>query len=262
MTRKRTSETVRSGTASLEIFKEGSGPAIVVIPSYGRDSGEDFDVFSKTVAEAGFLVLRPQPRGIGASTGLREDVSAADQSDDIAAVIDGLCGARAIVLGHAYGHFIARLLATRHPSRVRGVVLAASQTKHVPPLVAIAPFLAANRSIPEDERLAVLQGAFFAPGHDARRWLEGWYPETLAMQRASAHGVDPAEYWAGGSAPLLEIIPESDPFKPHASWLELRAEFPDRVSSSIISGASHALFPEQPGQVAEVVIRWSKRLAA
>ena len=60
----------------------------------------------------------------------------------------------------------------------------------------------------------------------------------------------------------MEIIPESDPFKPHASWLELREEFGERVSRCIISDASHALFPEQPDQVADVVIRWRRRLSA
>lgn len=260
MTQKRNSELVKSGNLTIEVFKEGSGPAIVVIPSYGRDGGEDFDRFSKLVADGGFLVLRPQPRGIGASTSSLDGVSALDQADDISAVIDTLAGGQAIVLGHAYGHFIARILATRYPSRVRGAVLAASQAKHPQPLVSIAPFLAANSMLPEEERLSVLQGAFFAPGHGARSWLDGWYPKTLAMQRASLHRVSVADYWAGGKAPLLELIPESDPFRPYASWRELREEFPDRVTTYIISNAGHALFPEQPDQVAETVVRWCKRL--
>ena len=260
MTQKRNSELIKSGNVSIEVFKDGSGPAIVVLPSYGRDGAEDFDRFSKAMAEAGFLVLRPQPRGIGASTSLLDGVSALDQADDISAVIDALADGQAVVLGHAYGHLIARIVATRCPSRVRGVVLAASQAKHPQPLLAVAPFLAANSMLPEEERLSVLQGAFFASGHDARSWLDGWYPKTLAMQRASLRHVNVADYWAGGKAPLLELIPESDPFRPYATWRELRKEFPDRVTTAIISDASHALFPEQPDQAAEVVIRWCKGL--
>jgi hypothetical protein len=49
MTQKRNSELVKSGNLTIEVFKEGSGPAIVVIPSYGRDGGEDFDRLSTTV---------------------------------------------------------------------------------------------------------------------------------------------------------------------------------------------------------------------
>jgi pimeloyl-ACP methyl ester carboxylesterase len=110
-------------------------------------------------------------------------------------------GRASIVLGHAYGHFIARILATKYPSRVRGVVLAASHTKQPSPLMAIAPFLAANLTLPEEERSAVLQGAFFASGHDARPWREGWYPKTLAMQRARVHGLN-----AGPQPPLQQRL--------------------------------------------------------
>jgi pimeloyl-ACP methyl ester carboxylesterase len=147
------------------------------------DGGDDFDPFSKLLPDAGFLVLRPQPRGIGASTGLVGGVSAFDQADDIAAVIDHMAGGKAIVIGHAYGHLIAKIVATDHPSRVRRVVLAASQAKHAPLIFAVAPFLAANPALLEAERLAVLEGAFFAQAHDARPWLQRWYPATLAIRR-------------------------------------------------------------------------------
>lgn len=256
----RDSELLELGNVTLEVLKEGTGPAVVVIPSYGRDGAEDFDRFSSLLAESGFLVLRPQPRGIGDSTGLDDRVTALVQADDIAKVIENLGGGKAVVLGHAFGHFIARVVATVHPDRVAGVVLAASQTKHVPPLMGVAPFLAANSALPEDERLAVLQGAFFAPGHDAHTWLKGWYPKTLAMQRASVHEINADQYWGGGTAPLLELIPEFDAFKPYPSWRELRDEFPDRVTTSIVSNAGHALFPEQPQQVADRVIAWCKQL--
>jgi pimeloyl-ACP methyl ester carboxylesterase len=256
----RISEFVTADRVTIEVYREGSGPVLVILPSYGRDSGEDYDAFSRTMADAGFLVLRPRPRGIGGSTGLTEGVSALDQANDIAAVIKQMAGGQAIVLGHAYGHFIARILASTQPSLVSGLVLAASQSKNVAPMMAAAPFLASNPDIPEEERLAVLQGAFFAPHHDARPWLDGWHPKTLAMQRASVHGMSPSKYWAGGSGPVLELIAECDPFRPYGTWRELRDEFPGRVEAAIIADAGHALFPEQPDQAADAVIRWRKSL--
>ena len=57
-TQKRIIEIVQSGSIHIEVFSDGSAPAIVVIPSYGRDSG---DRFTKAVADAAFLVLRPKP---------------------------------------------------------------------------------------------------------------------------------------------------------------------------------------------------------
>jgi hypothetical protein len=45
------------------------GLDVVVLPFYGRDGGDDFDPFSTALAEAGYRVLRPQPRGIARSAG-------------------------------------------------------------------------------------------------------------------------------------------------------------------------------------------------
>jgi pimeloyl-ACP methyl ester carboxylesterase len=63
------SEMVSNGDALIETYVEGRGPALVLLPSYGRDGGKDFDAFSGLVARAGFRVLRPQPRGVGRSSG-------------------------------------------------------------------------------------------------------------------------------------------------------------------------------------------------
>ena len=65
----RHSEMVCAGPVSIETYVDGDGPAVVVIPSYGRDGGEDFESFTAAVVAAGYRVLRPQPRGVGRSAG-------------------------------------------------------------------------------------------------------------------------------------------------------------------------------------------------
>ena len=105
----------------------------------------------------------------------------------------------------------------------------------------------------------MLRSAFFAPGHDARRWLSGWYPATLRMQHAAAQAVPLAIYWACGDAPMLEIFGALDPFKPPAFWHELRDQFGDRVTSVVIDNASHALFPEQPDRIAQALLPFLAR---
>ena len=59
---------------------------------------------------------------------------------------------------------------------------------------------------------------------------------------------------------MLEIIPDADPFKPRECWEELRNQFGNRVSTEIVTDASHALFPEQPDRIADLVIAWCQRL--
>ena len=54
---------------AITTFVEGAGPPIVMLPSTGRDGGEDFDAVAADIARQGFTVLRPQPRGALGSWG-------------------------------------------------------------------------------------------------------------------------------------------------------------------------------------------------
>ncbi len=254
------SEFVQRSGVNLEVYVQGRGPALIVLPSYGRDGGSDFDRFASRVSTAGFLVLRPQPRGIAGSVGVMDGVTVHDLADDVAMVIRELRVGKAIVLGHAFGNGVARILAVDHPSLVLGVILAAAQCSAVPPDIAKTPHQACDLAAPEETRLDALRRGFFAPTHDPRVWLEGWYPQTMQMQVNSAASVRAAEYWGAGAAPVLEIIPEYDPFKPKSHWQELRRQLGDRVTAEIVPDASHALFPEQPEKVADVVIGWCQHL--
>jgi hypothetical protein len=57
-----------------------------------------------------------------------------------------------------------------------------------------APFRAGDPALPEEERLAALRVAFFAPGPDPCSWLTGWHPTTLRMQHAAVSGIDVHRY--------------------------------------------------------------------
>jgi pimeloyl-ACP methyl ester carboxylesterase len=118
------------------------------------------------------------------------------------------------VLGNAFGNIVARTVAANHPDKVCAVILAAASGRSVPPEMTSAPMRAGDVALPDQERLAALRPAFFAPGHDASIRLTGWYPQTPEMQVASiaAGGVNPMRYWAAGTAPVFEIIAALDPF--------------------------------------------------
>jgi pimeloyl-ACP methyl ester carboxylesterase len=258
----RSSEIVTAGEATIETYVDGSGPDVVLLPSYGRDGGDDFDPLTAALAGAGYRVLRPQPRGIARSAGPMTGVTLGEQADDVARVLDQLGRGPAVILGHAYGNFIARVLATSHPGKVAAVILAAASGHTVAPEVNAAPLRAGDPGLPEDERLAALRLAFFAPGHDPSAWLAGWYPRTLAIQHASVTtaGTAVKRYWAAGTAPVLEIIAALDPFHQRNEWPDLRSELGSRVTTTVIEDASHALFPEQPAAVAHAVTGYLKTL--
>ena len=64
----RSRELLRYDHVMIDVIVEGQGPAIVLLPSLARDS-DDYDEVAEGLAAAGFRVLRPQPRGIGRSSG-------------------------------------------------------------------------------------------------------------------------------------------------------------------------------------------------
>src|SRR5262245_61997687 len=95
-------ETVDAGTAQLALLVCGRGPAVLLLPSLGRDAG-DFRVLMDALAETGFRALALNPRGVGASRGPLEGITLHDLARDAAAVIEARTDGKAHVVGHAFG---------------------------------------------------------------------------------------------------------------------------------------------------------------
>src|SRR3954468_14515042 len=128
----RRAEFVRYADVQVEVVAEGDGPAVVLLPSLARDS-DDYDQVAEGLAAAGFHVLRPKPRGIGRSTGPMTNITLHDLARDIAEVVKKMGNGRAVIVGHAYGNWVARMTAADHPKLVRGVVIAAAAAKQYAP---------------------------------------------------------------------------------------------------------------------------------
>jgi pimeloyl-ACP methyl ester carboxylesterase len=258
-------EIVTYDEVRLEVIAQGSGPLVVMLPSRGRGA-EDFDVIAGGLAEAGFRVLRPQPRGAGSSRGPMNGLSLHDFARDTAAVIQHQGGGPAIIVGHAFGNWVARMTAVDYPQLVRGVVIVAAAAKAYPAGFAGAKELSqavsksADPVLPDSERLKYLQLAFFAPGNDARGWLKGWHQQVDEAQSAAGRATKQSEWWPGGTVPLLDLQGELDPFRPRAMMNDIREEFGERVTIVVIPNASHALIPERPAAVLEAILQWIGRL--
>ena len=87
MAGERKRDIIPAGDARIDVITEGSGgPLLVMLPSSSRDS-EDFDDVAAMLAAAGLRVLRPQPRGMGRSTGPLAGLTLHDYARDVAVVI-------------------------------------------------------------------------------------------------------------------------------------------------------------------------------
>ena len=254
---RRDGEIVRGDGVEIESYVDGAGPVFVILPSYGRDGGDDFDDISARLVAAGWKVVRPQPRGVAGSKGPMKGLTLHDLANDVATCIRALSDGPVVMLGHAFGNVLARVVTTDHPELVTAGVGAAAAAAKVAPDIGQLPFVAGDPSKSTADRLASLRKGFFAPNHDASRWLDGWYPDTLATERDATKVTGTKESWACGDVPLLQLIAEYDPFIPKPYWNEMRDQFGDRVTATVIKDASHALFPEQPEAVAEAVLPWA-----
>lgn len=252
---------VSQGDARIEVLAQGAGPLVVLIPSLGRGA-EDFADLARRLAAAGYRALRPQPRGIGASRGPMKGITLHDFARDVAAVVEKNGGAPAVIAGHAFGNFVARTTAADFPKLVKAVILlGATHVWPVPADVRASISNSHDMSLPEEERIRCMKHAFFAPGNDPRVWLDGWHEEVMHAERAATEATPREEWWLAGRAPLLDVQPQQDIMTPPESRNRYRDELgADRVTTTLIANAGHALLPEQPEAVAQVVVDYLKQL--
>jgi pimeloyl-ACP methyl ester carboxylesterase len=75
------------------------------------------------------------------------------------------------------------------------------------------------------------------------------------MQQQAALKNSPSEKWsAGGQAPIYIIQAAQDVLAPPANAEALQALQPARVEIAILENAGHAMLPEQPDMIAQLVI--------
>lgn len=256
-----TRSVVAHGDARIEVLAQGAGPLVVLIPSLGRGA-EDFEDLARRLAAAGYRALRPQPRGIGGSTGPMHGITLHDFARDVAAVVEKNGGGPAVIAGHAFGNFVARTTAADFPELVKAVMLlAATHVWPLPPDVRASINGSHDMSLPEAERIRCMKHAFFAPGNDPRVWLGGWHEDVMHAERAATEATPREEWWHAGEAPVLDVLPESDVCTPPESRDRYVEELgPARVVATLIPKAGHALLPEQPEAVARAVLNYLRWL--
>ncbi len=228
---------------------------VVMLPSLGRGS-TDFDALATRVAVQGYRVLLPEPRGIGGSSGPLGGKTLHDFAGDVAAVIRELSSGPVVLIGHAYGNRVARTVATDHPHLVQELVLIAAGGL-VPIREEIVAAMRGSMApgLSRQERLSHLSTAFFAPGNDPSVWLDGWWPEVALAQSAAVRATNVEDWWEAGGKALTVLQASDDAIAARENADDLARRLGDRVRIVDISGAGHAMLPEQPEQIAVAVLR-------
>ena len=236
--------------------KVPSRQTLCLLASTGRGPS-DFNDLASLLAKGGHRVVLPWTRGMGESTGPLEDIDFHDFAADAAAVLAAETGPfGAVIVGHAFGCWIARTCAQDRPDLVDGIILLAAGGGTWAPELSHAIEVAIDDTTPREQRLSALQRAFFAPGHDPSDWLDGWSQKVFRAQRAARARTDRASWWASGTAPMLDVVGLQDPFRPEDGIDFYVKEFGPRCDLVTVDGASHALPDEKPREVAAIMLPW------
>ena len=246
--------TARNGDTTIEYQIDGKGPVILMIPSLGRGAS-DFDDLSSRLVAAGYTTIRPQPRGMAASAGKMKDITLNDLAADAMAAVPADSGP-IVVIGHAFGQRVARILAAQYPDRVKSVIMVAAGGKAAMlPGAREALFAVFDSSLPSEKHMEAVRFAFFATGNDPLVWRDGWNAAVAQMQNAATQASAVDDWWgAGGRASLLVIQGLQDVVAPPENGRKIKDEFGDRVKLYNIDGAGHALLPEKPNEIAALIL--------
>lgn len=232
------------------------GHPIVMLASLGRP-GSDFDEVALALAELGYRIVLPEPRGIGGSSGPMEELTLHDLAEDVAYIITGMPHAPVTLLGHAFGNRLARTTAADYPALVtRIILLACGGLIEMPAEARKALIGCFDPDQAPETHLECVRNGFFAEGNDPSVWREGWYPEVMLMQSGAVSRTPVEDWWAAGGQPMLVVQATEDRIALPANAHDLKKRFPDRVTLGELPHAGHAMLPEQPEKIVEIISQY------
>jgi pimeloyl-ACP methyl ester carboxylesterase len=117
------------GGYSLHAYCTGPGTPSVLLEAGAGSFSLAWRPVQRALVNAGIAVCSYDRAGLGWSDASPKAQGVADEADALAAALGRLDVARElIVVGHSYGGFVAPMLASRHRSRVSGLVLVEPNT--------------------------------------------------------------------------------------------------------------------------------------
>jgi pimeloyl-ACP methyl ester carboxylesterase len=251
---------VEEGVA-LEVLREGSGDAVVLLPGFGTDVSS-FALLTPQLVDR-FEAIGVNPRGVGASDAPDSELYEVGRAaEDVAAVLDG----SAHVVGASLGAATALELALRHPEKVRSLTLITPFVEARPRLLAvIGAWVRAAGESSSDTLAALLAPWLFGEGllGDAgarERTLRGLAQSlprvpAVTLERAAAG----LAAWSGSRTaelpdvgmPTLVLSAGADLLTPDGEGI---AQAIPGARHAIVPGCGHALAIEGAAAVGEMLL--------
>jgi pimeloyl-ACP methyl ester carboxylesterase len=262
-------------------------PAIILIAGSGPVDRDEtvagipvFAQLANSLADAGFLVVRYDKRGVGQSGGRDESATIQDYADDVRAVVEFLRNRkdadprRIAVAGHSEGGLVALQAAANAGSkRIAAVALLATPgTKGGELVLEQQAYLLDRLKLPDEEKQSRidLQQRIQAAVVAGKGW-EG-IPEAYRKQAdtlwfRSFLTFDPLKVMKKVEQPIVIVQAERDrqvPSPRHGQLLldaaKSRKKQPD-ASLVTIDGVNHLFVPAETGDVDEYALLQDKRVS-
>ena len=249
-------------------------PAVVLVGDAGPADRDEvmfgipiFGQVAAAIADAGFIVIRYDRRGIGQSGGRAEAAALADYADDVRAAVRWLAerkdvdSKRIAVIGYSEGGTVA-LIAASKDKRIAAVgLLATSGQTGTETVLAQQQHLLDKLQIPPEEEQAKI--ALQKKIHEAVLTGKGWDAVPPEMRKQvdnpefqSFLASDPAKILSGVRQPVLIVQGELDTQVEPANADRLDALAKKRkhevaVDAVRVPGVNHLLVPATTGEADE-----------
>jgi pimeloyl-ACP methyl ester carboxylesterase len=264
--------------------ESGSGPTLLLLQGYGGTAVDWDPTFVAGLTET-FRVVRPDPRGMGASTlGDPGDpdgpcppdqqgeqrpggpLTVASMADDAVVVLEASGGGAAVVVGWSMGGFVAQALACAAPERVAGLALISTDAGGPDAVLAdpeVWARLVDDSGTPREQASRLLHLLFPMPLADT---VDAEVGDLVAVARAA---LDPAvlrlqeaaiDEWHVAIPPAVpSVVPPTivvagsdDAVIPAANASLIAARWPG-ARTVTFSGAGHAVMAQRPAEVVDLV---------
>lgn len=255
------------GDARIDVCIDGSGANTVVLLAGFPLAREIWEETAQSIA-ATHRVLRPDLRGMGASSVVDGPYLMESLAGDVAAVLDAAGTESATIVGHSAGGYVALAFARMYAERVDRLALVCSR------LAADSPDLARSRealalTLERDGRIDAVVDSY-VPRLLSRVTMQR-RPEIAQRVRAIAERTDPRGAAAllrgmamrGGSEdiapdlrmPVLVIAGAEDTIVPLDEARGMAAAFPN-AALAIAERSGHLPMLEEPDVTASVLAGW------
>lgn len=268
--------------ARLHYSKSGSGEPLLLIPGLGMD--HSYYRLGTPLLSGFFSVHAVDPRGIGLSTRSAPPYSVEGWADDFAVFIDALGSGPVHVLGSSLGGAMALALAVRHPAQVKSLIVVGgfSELDRATELNfrlrlrlierlgmsdEVADYMGlwtlTRKFINSDAGYAMMRTNQANIRKNSPELYRAFVESLLRWGRCLPGQKNEQKFTAklgAVRAPCLVITSDNDHLIPR-ELSELIARKIAGARLSVMPGAGHIPFMEQPEKVVRIVVNFIKRLA-